>query len=476
LRTSDTSIATKQFYCNTGVKPMMPELTSYSQEGVFLMRKKHTIFAACIRIALLISFGSFSFASGTKDTPEHIRNVTAITEIFGDGQKISALSIEYDRAIKTNSLKITDFSVEGKKITKVYANTVAKKSAKGINGQYVIIELDTAVVPDAEIVNGNIVASDGRVLPMLLGFTGPKLGEKSDKPATPKILRASVMQKGDIITVSSGIYKASPKSITSTKTINLMIQDFKQLVYKDPNYANKQLMYNLFVPKNYDPSKKYPLVLFMHDAGNVSINPIETLTQGLGAVIWATPADQAKHECFVLAPQYACVIADDNSETTPEMDITVDLIKNLMKRYSIDPSRLYNTGQSMGGMISIAMDIKYPDLFAASLLVACQWDVAKITPLLAKKPLWIIISEGDLKAYPGENAITGYLKEQGATVSKAVWKAESTPREFDEYVRAMIADKSSINYTVFKNGNHLYTWQYAYSIEGVRDWLFAQKK
>ncbi|MDO6851698.1 hypothetical protein Q4S57_28040 [Priestia megaterium] len=63
-------------------------------------------------------------------------------------------------------------------------------------------------------------------------------------------------------------------------------------------------MYNLYVPKDYNPFKKYPLVLFMHDAGVVSNNPTYTLTQGLGAVVWAEPSEQTKNEAIVLAPQY----------------------------------------------------------------------------------------------------------------------------------------------------------------------------
>ena len=102
--------------------------------------------------------------------------------------------------------------------------------------------------------------------------------------------------------------------MTNTKDINLVVDDFKQLTYTDPSYNNEKLMYNLYVPKNYDPSKKYPLVLFMHDAGVVSNNPTNTLTQGLGAVVWAEPSEQAKNECFVLAPQYTSIIADDTSQ------------------------------------------------------------------------------------------------------------------------------------------------------------------
>jgi predicted peptidase len=47
------------------------------------------------------------------------------------------------------------------------------------------------------------------------------------------------------------------------------------------------------------------MVLFIHDAGATSDQITTTLTQGVGAVIWATPSEQAKHEAFVLAPQYS---------------------------------------------------------------------------------------------------------------------------------------------------------------------------
>lgn len=130
----------------------------------------------------------------------------------------------------------------------------------------------------------------------------------------------------------------------------------------------------------------------------------------------ATRADQARHESFVLAPQYDRVIVGDGANYTEDLDMTVNLLKALMQQYSIDPARLYNTGQSMGGMTSIAMDIKYPDLFAASFLVACQWNPQLVAPL-ANKPLWIVVSQGYTKANPGMDAIMAVLKENGATVT-----------------------------------------------------------
>lgn len=461
------------------------------------MRNKKII--STIAVALIIftstSLSACSSNGGSaKTTPasEHIKSVTAINEVFGDGQKVSAVALEYDSEIDTSKLDTSDFTVEGKTVTKVYANTAAEKSDEGANGKYVIAELDTTITSELENggnggdggggkdQNGNDQQGDsqgaskgGDKAPGDEG--GPKLGDPATDSAESKPLTVNITQSDDISTVDGQIYKADSKVMTNTNAVNLVVDDFQQLVYTDPNYNDAKLMYNLYVPKNYDPSKKYPLVLFMHDAGVVSNNPTNTLTQGLGAVVWAEPSEQAKNECFVLAPQYNSIIADDTSQTTEAMDMTVDLIKNLETQYSIDSNRLYNTGQSMGGMTSIAMNIKYPDMFAASLLVACQWDPTKVDPM-ANKNLWIVVSEGDNKANPGQDAITEELKTQGATVSKATWNAEASKEELATDVSQMLASNSSINYTVFKGGSHRYTWQYAYSIEGIRDWLFQQVK
>ena len=61
---------------------------------------------------------------------------------------------------------------------------------------------------------------------------------------------------------------------------------------------------------------------------------------------------------------------------------TTALIRALIKDHPIDEKRLYTTGQSGGGMMSIAMNIKYPDFFAASYLVACQWNPELLTPAM----------------------------------------------------------------------------------------------
>lgn len=119
------------------------------------MRNKKII--STIAVALIIftstSLSACSSNGGSaKTTPasNHIKSVTAINEVFGDGQKVSAVALEYDSEIDTSKLDTSDFTVEGKTVTKVYANTAAEKSDEGANGKYVIAELDTTITSESE--------------------------------------------------------------------------------------------------------------------------------------------------------------------------------------------------------------------------------------------------------------------------------------------------------------------------------------
>ena len=248
-----------------------------------------------------------------------------------------------------------------------------------------------------------------------------------------------------------------------------------------------RLRYNLFVPKGYDARRSYPLVLFMHDAGATSEVTRTTLLQGLGAIAWASPEDQAKRPCFVLAPQYAEIIADDDSRTSNALDATINLIKSLAGQYGIDRRRLYTTGQSGGCMMSIAMGIKYPEFFAASFYVAGQWDPTLVAPL-AKQKLWILVSQDDDKAFPGQNAIAAALAKNGARISRAEWGGTWSAAQFRSAFDKIDSEDSPINYVTFRKGTvippgdstagasgHRNTWRVAYAIAPIREWIFRQR-
>ncbi|WP_234469279.1 alpha/beta hydrolase-fold protein [Streptomyces sp. MBT62] len=416
---------------------------------------------------------------------DHVKGLTAITQVFGAGQKLVAVAVEYDREIDGRTLSTSTFTVTDRTVTKVYTNRSADLAERARYGRYVIVELspdDTAAAlwvtqqGGGTPPTGGTGDSGGGV-----GAGGPKVGDTTPG-GTIVAAKATLTQAGTVTTAHGTQYSASSTALTTDAVKNLIVDDFQQFTFADPA-TGQTLNYNLFVPKDYDPRKRYPLVLFMHDASVVNVATDGPLVQGLGAVCWASPEDQARHEAFVLAPEYGSVVIDDDYLPSTLFDATANLVESVTRQYSIDRRRRYTTGQSMGAMMSLGLNIKYPDLFAAAFIVAGQWPEAQAAPL-AKKDLWILVSADDTKAYPGEQAITAVIQEQGTQVSTALWDGQSTAAEFAADVRGMKAQRTPVNFAAFEAGTvvptgsttsaHMATWQVAYTIPGIRDWIMRQ--
>lgn len=402
----------------------------------------------------------------------HIKDVQAVTEVYGDGEKLSTVILTYDQMIKGNSVSKDDYSVPNRTVKKAYVNNTAQKSnTSKKSGKYVIVELEELPLEDTSM-DMNPQDEEERKKRNEKGFSGPTLGGKGNAKPLENIT-AQITQKGTVVTSNGKKYGADSTVLNSSNTRQLVIEDFVQLTFTDKD--GKTLMYNLYKPKNYNPQKKYPLVVFMHDAGAVSSEHKYTLSQGNGATAWASPEWQKKHESFVLAPQYEVVTVNDKYEYGPELDRTINLIKDLTQKYSIDTNRIYNTGQSMGGMSSISMDSRYPDIFAASYIVAAKWDVNVTTPM-AKQNIWFVNSEGDKGAYPSLAEITNHLEKNGACVERMVVNAEQNQTAVNAEVKSKIKKDCNVYLTTYIGGSHRYTWQHAYLMTPAMEWIFSQTK
>ena len=424
-----------------------------------------TFFGMLISTCIISAETTTAFKTEKIKYPRGIRSVTSVTEVFGTGQQITHIILEFNEKVVNSQLTKNTFTVSDRTVEKIYSNTRPEKTDIVKDGRFVIIELNPKDSGASLRLEGNDE----------VGF--------QMKKATSK-----VTQKEDILFTNGKKLEKSIAILENNKIKNLIVENFKQFVYKDTK-TGTTVKYNLYIPKNYDKNKKYPLVLFMHDAGVLSEDTKTTLLQGNGAISFATPEEQERHEAFVLAPQYSRQVVDDNGDITSDLDATVNLIKDyLISKYSIDEKKLYATGQSMGGMMAIVLNYKYPELFAASYLVACQWDPKEVSTM-ARNNLWITVSTGDAKAYPGMNAITSELIKRGATVAKDSWRADYTDAQFLEGARKVIAQKSNIKYTTLEKGTNPYlpkdanpglehsgTWKVAYSIPGIKDWMFLQSK
>lgn len=424
-----------------------------------------TIFGMLISAGIVSAETTTALKTEKIKYPKGIRSVTSVTEVFGTGQQITHIIVEFNERVVNSQLTKNTFTVSDRTVEKIYSNTRPERTDIVKDGRFVIIELNPKDSGASLRLEGNDE----------VGF--------QMKKATSKIT-----QKEDILFTNGKKLEKSIAILENNKTRNLIVENFKQFVYKDPK-TGTSVKYNLYIPKNYDKNKKYPLVLFMHDKGVLSEDMKTALFQGNGATSFAAPEEQARHEAFVLAPQYSRQVVDDNGDITSDLDATVNLIRDyLISKYSINEKKLYATGQSMGGMMAIVMNYKYPELFAASYLVACQWNPKEVSTM-AKNNLWITVSTGDAKAYPGMNAITSELIKRGATVAKDNWRADYTDAQFLEGARKVIAQKSNIKYTTLEKGTNPYlpkdanpglehsgTWKVAYNIPGIKDWMFLQSK
>ncbi|MDY3765126.1 MAG: hypothetical protein SO016_00290 [Lachnospiraceae bacterium] len=74
------------------------------------------------------------------EASQNILRAITITEVFGDGEKPSALALEYPSEIDMASLSVEDFEVEGQTITDVYTNTEAALTDSSVPGNFVILK------------------------------------------------------------------------------------------------------------------------------------------------------------------------------------------------------------------------------------------------------------------------------------------------------------------------------------------------
>ena len=265
---------------------------------------------------------------------------------------------------------------------------------------------------------------------------------------------------------------------------NESFDKFEQFIYEDAE-TGKTMQYNLFVPDAYDGKQSYPLVLFMADASTAGKEVTAPLTQGYGALEFASDRDQQKHPSFVLVPQYTDWAVQDDWSTTDEVEMTIRLLEKVCKEYNVDTNRLYTTGQSMGGMMSFYFNITHPDLFAASLFVSSQWDTSKMQDF-GRKHFFYIVAGGDQKAYGGMQDLAKVLKANDARVDSASWSAKLPVEEQERLAEQLIARGGNINFIKWEAGSvlpetgrameHMASFDYGYKIAAVRDWLFKQSK
>ena len=237
-----------------------------------------------------------------------------------------------------------------------------------------------------------------------------------------------------------------------------------------------ELPYSVYLPEGYSESRKFPVVFFIADGSSAGKEPSYSITQGYGALVWCL------HDCVVIVPSFPSVVLDDHDGFVESeyVELTARFVKWAVKNYSVDESRVYATGQSMGCMTWLVLAARYPELFTACMFVSGQWNINALKGLLTQKFVYIA-SAGDPKASAGMNEVIDMFRNEGEnfTVEKNVHAKKLDVR---------LIKYQPVNFVMFRKGTtlpdsaegeyseHMTSFDYAYKIEALREWLLAQTK
>lgn len=219
------------------------------------------------------------------------------------------------------------------------------------------------------------------------------------------------------------------------------------------------LPYRLHAPDPIEPGKAYPLVIFMHGAGERGIdNRIQLRNFRSTVEFWK------KHPCFVFAP--LCPRRDQAPEAvwvdTPfgssvghtmkelptwPMRLALDAIAQFIATHPVDRHRIYVTGLSMGGFATWEILQRRGEMIAAAVPVCGGADTA-FAAKLAAIPIWVTHGDAD----------------DIVPVSRS-----------RDIVAAINAAGGNPKYTEFPGVKHD-AWTYTYSNPEIWDWMFSQVK
>ncbi|MBM3981344.1 MAG: hypothetical protein FJ304_13865 [Planctomycetes bacterium] len=213
---------------------------------------------------------------------------------------------------------------------------------------------------------------------------------------------------------------------------------------KHKNADGTESPYIVFVPKGYDGTKEYPVILFLHGAGETKQAnkkdvklPVEV---GIGPAIKKRP-DFQFITVIPRAEGFGWGADTANAKRALAMLDTVN------KEYKTDAKRQYLTGLSMGGMGTWSIAMAHPDRFAAIAPICGPGD-AKTAEKIKNVPTWGFVGDKD-----SERIVTGMKG-----MIDALEKAGAKPK-----------------YTVYPGVGHN-SWDAAYGTDELYKWMLEQKK
>lgn len=223
------------------------------------------------------------------------------------------------------------------------------------------------------------------------------------------------------------------------------------------------LQYRVLMPKNFDASKQYPVVLFLHGAGERGNDNNAQLTHG--SKLFSSKANRKKFPAIVVFPQcpansYWANVAIDrtskplkiefpiNQAPTKPLELVIKLMDDLASKPYVSKDQFYVGGMSMGGMGTYEILYRKPEMFAAAIAICGAGNPTTAKAYAKTTPLWVFHGAKDDVVSPQ------------ASVSM---------------VNSILENGGTPNFILYAHDNHN-SWDSAFSEPDLLPWLFSNIK
>jgi predicted peptidase len=214
------------------------------------------------------------------------------------------------------------------------------------------------------------------------------------------------------------------------------------------------LKYRLLKPSPYNADREYPLVIFLHGAGERGSDNKAQLKHGMADFCKAKWRD--KYPCYVVAPQcptgkkwvevdWSAPANEMPAKTSDSLQLVFELTDTMIKDSAVNDNRIYITGLSMGGYGTWDALARRPSFFAAAIPI-CGGGDPKTVERFVNVPLWCF--HGD--------------KDEAVPVTRS-----------REMIDALEAAGGTPKYTEYPGVAHN-SWAQTYADPQVFEWLFTQ--
>lgn len=176
-------------------------------------------------------------------------------------------------------------------------------------------------------------------------------------------------------------------------------------VYEDSlaetfTHEGTSLPYRLMLPDDYNEKESYPLILFLHGAGERGTDNVTQMknvfqkisTKNRGAILIAPQCDPENQ--WVDTPWAEGPYSTDEVPESNELQAVMALIEYIQENYSVDKTRIYATGLSMGAFGVWDLMVRHNDVFAAGVACCGGGDPSK-GELLKDTPMFVFHGDAD---------------------------------------------------------------------------------